>query len=115
MLIHTVGWCKPAQEFMRKISTLPEKLPAKTVVFFSLSAAGWTSCSQPSSGFLGEWRDKFHIPFPVLASPRDAGRLFFEQPFVPNAEIIGADGKLSYKEIDPPIDTLFREIQKLLH
>ena len=69
----------------------------------------------PDSQFLQEWRSHHNIPasFSVLGSPRDGGNLFGQQ-YIPNVQIIDANGKLTYKDVAPEVETLFTNINAAL-
>ncbi len=116
VLIHSAGWCGPCNDEMQQLAPkVAEHYKGMPVTFVSVSAYGWTSSSLPDQIFLNEWKTKFSIPFLVVGSHRDAGKAFFDPPlFIPNAVIIGKDGRVAYKEVAPEVDVLLQEVNSLL-
>lgn len=115
VLIHSAGWCGPCNEEMSQLAPRVKEFEGKPVTFISLSAYGWESGTMPDMTFLNEWKNKFKIPFPVAASPRDAGKVYFDPPlFIPNTVIIDRMGNLFYKEFAPEIDVLFDQVKAAL-
>ena len=86
----------------------------KGVTFISLSIAGWSSGELPSTQFLKEWKTKHAIPFVVAASPKDAGKMFYTSPRIPNTVIVDREGKLAFKGINPGADRILDEVRRLL-
>lgn len=115
VLVHNAGWCVPCNEEMTALSPASKKFKDAKVTFVSLSAAGFEFGSLPTMEFLQEWKDKHQIPFTVAASPKDAGKAYFEPPlYIPNVVIVGKDGNLFYKEFSPEMDVLFERIDAAL-
>jgi len=115
VLLYSTGWCPNCNEEMEKLVPMVAQFKEKDVVFLSLSAEGWKVGALPSQSFLKEWRQKFRIPFPVLASPRDPGRNFFEPPItIPNFAIVNKRGKLAAKEAEFDLGLLLREVTNAL-
>jgi len=113
VLLYNTGWCPDCNDEMKELAPRANEYDGRTVVFFSLSAQGFTSGSQPDATFLKAWKDKYQIPFPVLASPGDAGKQF-GQSYIPNVAILDANDKLAYKAVAPDISTLFTQINQVL-
>lgn len=115
VLIFNTGWCPDCNVEMEElIPRLPE-FAEKPVLFLSLSASGFSSSEPPSSEFLKSWKEKHNIPFPVLASPKDPGKKFFDPPYmIPSVAIVGMDNRLFYKANGPDIDTLIDRVNEAL-
>lgn len=115
VLLFNAGWCGPCNEEFKEIGPKVKEFDGKPVIFVSLSSDGWTNGSKPDSTFLREWEVKHNIPFLVAASPKDAGKKFFDPPlYIPNVAIIGKDGKLAYKAVNPGVSAVFEEVRKHL-
>lgn len=115
VLLYNAGWCGPCNSEFSELVPKVGKYKDKPVVFISLSSAGWTSGSTPSKQFLTEWKDKFKIPFYTAASPKDAGKKFFDPPlYIPNVAIVDRAGNLAFKAVNPGVDKIFSEVDKLL-
>lgn len=115
VLLYNAGWCGPCNTEMAEISPKSKQYEGKPVKFISLSASGWKSSEPPSTPFLKEWKSKHKIPFAVAASPKDAGKKFLAPPiYIPNVVIIDPSGKLAYKEINPGVDAILEEVDRLL-
>jgi hypothetical protein len=85
------------------------------VVFISLSTAGWHSGELPSTQFLKEWKQRHRIPdtFVVAASPRDAGRDFYDEPELPNTVIVDPNGNLAFKKVDPGASGIIDAVKQI--
>ncbi|MCB0404486.1 MAG: TlpA family protein disulfide reductase [Bdellovibrionales bacterium] len=114
VLIYSTGWCTYCKEEYRELVPLLDEFKNEPVSFISLSASGWNSVASPDQGFLQEWRDTFDIPFPVAASPRDAGLKFFDSPGVPNVAIIDKEGKLAYKKVGAGVPAILSKVRELM-
>lgn len=119
VLLYNTGWCGPCNSEFRELPSATEEFAGKAVEFISLSAAGWTTGSAPDQKFLEEWRAKHKLDqakatFIVAASPRNAGKDFFTDVYIPNVAIIGVDGKVAYKAINPGADKIADEVRKAL-
>lgn len=114
VLLYNTGWCGDCNAEFTKLVPRVKELSNQPVTFVSLSAAGWTRPAPPDLQFLIEWKEKHEIPFTVAASPKDAGKLFFESPqTIPNVAIVDKTGKLAYKSIEGSLDEMFKEIKRL--
>jgi thiol-disulfide isomerase/thioredoxin len=113
VLIYNAGWCPDCNAEMKQLAPQADNYDGQPVVFFSLSAAGYKTGSQPDSTFLKSWQQKYQIPFPVLAAPGDPGKLF-GQDAIPNVEVIDFNDKLTYIAIQPAITDLFTQINQVL-
>lgn len=115
VLNYGTGWCPDCNVEMAALAPKSKKYSGKPVIFLSLSAASFESGGEPTPEFLKAWKQKHSIPFPVLASPKDPGRLFFDPPFsIPNFVIVDQAGKLAFKSAEVGIDEIFKEIDQLL-
>jgi peroxiredoxin len=113
VLIYNAGWCPDCNQEMKELAPQATNYDGRPVVFLSLSAAGFKSGSQPDATFLKQWKDKYQIPFPVLASPNDPGKAF-GQDEIPNVEVLDFQDKLTYLAVQPAIKDLFAQIDQLL-
>ena len=115
VLLYNAGWCPPCNDELSEIAPRVTEFAGKPVTFLSLSASGWQHGSEPTMQFLKEWAAKHKITFPVLASPKDAGKKFIAPPiYIPNVAIVGKDGKLTYKAINPGVDVILDEVRSAL-
>lgn len=114
VLLYSTGWCSYCKEELRELVPKLDEFKDQAVSFFSLSASGWNSVAAPDATFLKEWEDTFKIPFPVAASPRDAGLSFFSNPGVPNVAIIDRDGKLAFKKVGADVPGILNKVRELL-
>ncbi len=114
VLVYATGWCPACNEEMTQLAPQVAQFSSSPVIFLSLMAQGDTHGSAPSPQFLTKWKKKHGISFPVLASPKDAGKNFFAAPiYIPNVVIIGKDGKVAYKEVAPEVSTLLAKVKEL--
>jgi peroxiredoxin len=115
VLVYNAGWCGPCNEEFDELSPRVREYEGKPVTFISLSAAGYSRNAPADQSFLQSWRQRHGIPagFVVAASPRDYGT-HFGQNAIPNAAVVDANGKLTYKDVAPGVDGLFQEINKVL-
>lgn len=115
VLNYGAGWCSDCNKEMKDLVPKSKSYEKKPVVFLSLMAAGFKSGTAPEAGFLKEWKEKHSIPFPVLASPKDAGRLFFGAPYaIPNYALIDRNQKLAFKSMSATVDEILVEVDRLL-
>ncbi len=115
VLLYNTGWCPDCNVEMEELVPHLKEFAEKPVLFLSLSASGNTSSAPPDSEFLKEWTLKHQIPFPVLASPKDPGKKFFEPPYhIPAVVIVGSDNRVFYKEVEPPIEMLLQKVNEAL-
>lgn len=115
VLLFNAGWCGPCNEEFDQLSTRVKEFDGKPVTFISLSASGWTQAEAPTQTFLKEWKDKHKVSFEVCASPKDAGKQFFEPPlYIPSVVILDGFGNLTYAEVNPGINAMFAEVKRLL-
>jgi len=115
VLIHSAGWCGPCNAEMAELAPKVGQFNGKPVTFISISGNGWEHGSLPTTDFLKAWQSKYAIPFPVVASPKDAGKAYFEPPlYIPNVVIIDKAGRLIYKDFAPGVETIFAEVNAAL-
>jgi len=115
VLIFNTGWCSDCNEELEQLIPRLSEFAEKPVLFLSLSASGYSPSEPPDSEFLKNWKEKHKIPFPVLASPKDPGKKFFEPPYhIPSVAIVGLDNRLFYKAVGPDIDTLLGKVNEAL-
>ncbi len=115
VLIYSTGWCPACNDEMRELVPRVKEFKGKPVVFVSLSSQGDTHGSDPDKAFLEAWRKKHNIPFTVAASPKDAGKNFFDPPYyIPATVILDKQGKLVSKEQGQAVDDIFAIINKNL-
>lgn len=89
------------------------------MVFVSLSVGGWSSGELPDAQFLQSWIQKFNLthaaaPFVVAASPRDAGKEFWERPHTPNTIVVDAKGVLFDKKEHPGAQGIVEMVRNAL-
>ena len=114
VLVYNTGWCHTCNEEMAKFPAAIKPYEGKPVTFYSLSAQGFKNGDLPTTEFLKEWQKKHNIPFIVAASPKDAGKLFWDPPyFIPRVAIIDQSGKLANKNMET-MEAVFAEINRLL-
>jgi peroxiredoxin len=115
VLIYSTGWCPACNDEMRELAPRVKEFTGKPVVFVSLSSQGDTHGSAPDKNFLASWKKRHNIPFTVAASPKDAGKAFFDPPYyIPAVVVLDKQGKLLAKEQGMSVDDLFAVIQKNL-
>lgn len=116
VLLYNTGWCPPCNSEFQELSPQVREFKNKPVKFISLSAAGWSKQSLPDTKFLNEWKNKHSLDdFVVAASPKDPGKKFFEPPiYIPNVAIIGKDGKLAYKAVNPGVNAILAQVRRLM-
>jgi len=115
VLLYNAGWCGPCNSEFDELKGKLAQYDGKRVTFLSLSSAGWTNGTQPTPQFLNEWRDKFGLKIPVLASPKDAGKSFIKPPlYIPNVAILDIDGRLAYKAVNPGVPVILQKVNGLL-
>jgi len=115
VLLYNTGWCPPCNAEFKELSPAVKEFDGKAVTFISLSSQGWKKGSTPDKQFLNEWKDKHAIPFTVAASPKDAGKAFFEPPYyIPSVVIIDQKGKLVFKEVSSPVEHTLKQVRDLL-
>lgn len=114
VLLYNTGWCPSCNEEMEQLIPQLDTLKDEPLIFMSLSAQGFTS-AVPDAQFLKEWKEKHSIPFPVLASPKDPGKKFFEPPYsIPAVVILGKNGAVAYKEVGPEVDAILTQVRLAL-
>ena len=119
VLVYNTGWCPDCQREFTQLAPRAKEFSEDAVVFISLSSQGWTRGAPADTKFLNEWQARYNIPFPVAASPADAGRKFFNAPyFIPRAVVIDKEQKLAFKQTEEleslTVDELFAEVRKAL-
>lgn len=115
VLLYNAGWCGPCNDEFQELGRRVGEYKDKPVIFISLSASGWTQSQAPDQQFLGEWQKKHNISFLVAASPKDAGKKFFEPPlYIPSVAILDHDGKLAYKAVSPGISAILSQVDTLV-
>jgi len=115
VLLYGTGWCPDCNVEMQELVPHLGEFVEQPVLFLSLSASGYSSTALPDSAFLKHWKEKHQIPFPVLAAPKDPGKKFFEPPYhIPAVVIVGKDGRVFYKETEPPTETLLEKVRLAL-
>lgn len=120
VLIYNAGWCGPCNaEFKELVPLTEKKFVGKEVAFISLSAEGWTGGSKPDAAFLKEWSakhgiDKTNSYWHTAASPRDAGRKYFNSPSIPNVVVLDKNGKVAWKAIGPSAREVAAQVEKVL-
>lgn len=115
VLLFNAGWCGPCNSEFEELVPRVSEFQGKPVSFISLSASGWSQSQSPDTKFLTEWKDKHEVPFVVAGSPKDAGKQFFEPPlYIPSVVILDAMGNLTYKQVNPGVDKMFKEVNRLL-
>jgi peroxiredoxin len=115
VLIYSTGWCPACNDEMRELAPRVGEFKGKSVVFISLSSQGDEHGSEPNKAFLEKWQKRYNIPFTVAASPKDAGKSFFDPPFyIPATVVLDKTGKLLAKEQGMSVDSLFALINKNL-
>lgn len=114
VLLYNGGFCGPCNtEFSQLVPRVGE-FDGKPVVFISLSVAGWSQSSSPTTQFLREWKDRWDIPFTVAAASRKEPYSFFSNPLLPNVVIVDGDNKLAYRAINPGVNAIFNKVKALL-
>jgi peroxiredoxin len=115
VLIYSTGWCPACQAEMKELVPRVKEFQGKSVVFISLSSQGDGHGSEPDKKFLESWQKRYNIPFTVAASPKDAGKSFFDPPYyIPATVVLDKSGKLIGKEQGMSVDDLFALINKNL-
>ena len=99
---------------MSDLAPRVSEFSADPVVFMSILSEGWGHRSTPTPRFLMEWKNRYRISFPVLAAPRDFGKDFNPEGYIPNVAIIDQNGKLAFKEVAPSVSSIFRKVHQLL-
>lgn len=114
VLLYNGGFCGPCNtEFSQLVPRVGE-LAGKPVIFVSLSVAGWSQSSAPTTKFLNEWKDRWDIPFTVAAASRNEPYSFFSNPLLPNVVIVDGDNKLVYRAINPGVNAIFSKVKALV-
>lgn len=114
VLLYNGGFCGPCNtEFSQLVPRVGE-FAGKPVIFISVSVAGWSQSSAPTTQFLREWKDRWDIPFIVAAAPRKEPYSFFSNPLLPNVVIVDGDNKLVYRAINPGVSAIFSKIKSLV-
>lgn len=115
VLIYSTGWCPACNDEMKELAPRAKEFQGKPVVFISLSSQGDGHGSEPDKAFLTKWQKRHNIPFTVAASPKDAGKSYFDPPFyIPATVVLDKTGKLLAKEQGMSVDALFAIINKNL-
>lgn len=115
VLIYSTGWCPGCQDEIAELSKRYSEIKHPNLMVISLSAEGMKPGSPVNEDFLKEWKKKYSIPFEVLASPKNAGKEFFEPPYyIPATVILSKAGLLAFKKVDATVDEIFEEAKKLL-
>lgn len=114
VLLYNGGFCGPCNVEFSELVPRVDEFAGKPVVFISLSVAGWSNSSAPTTQFLREWKERWDIPFTVAAAARKEGFSFFTDPRIPSVVIVDGEGKLVYKAINPGASTIFSKIKKLI-
>jgi hypothetical protein len=119
VLLYNAGWCGPCNTEFASIARETAEFEGKPVRFISLSSAGWTSGSSPNKTFLTSWQNKHGLAkakasFVIAGSPRDAGKDFFKDVYIPNVAIVDTTGKVAFKAINPGVSKIVSEVRKLL-
>lgn len=114
VLLYNGGFCGPCNSEFSELIPKVGEFDGKGVVFISLSVAGWSQGSKPTTTFLKEWKARHNIPFTVAAAPVKEPYGFFSTPYIPNVVIVRPDGTMAYKAINPGVSAIFREIRRLL-
>jgi peroxiredoxin len=121
VLLYNAGWCGPCNQEFRQLSPLVSQaqksggdLFNKPASFISLSYQGWSRGDEPNKTFLESWKKTHKISFYVAGSPKDGGGSFFDDVYFPNVVIIGKNGKVAYKAINPGAQKIMQEVKKHL-
>lgn len=116
VLIYSTGWCPGCQDEIAELSRRYSEIKNPLVSILSLSAEGMKPGQPVNEDFLKQWKKKYSIPFEVLASPKNAGKEFFEPPYyIPATVILNKEGVLSFKKVDASVDEIFVEVKRLLN
>jgi len=119
VLLFNAGWCAPCNAEFKELVPAMEKFAGKNVVFISLSSDGFGGGGGADEAFLKSWSKKFGIgsakaSWVVAASPHNAGRDYFRSPSIPNAVILGADGKVFWKAVSPGVRAISAKVEAAL-
>lgn len=116
VLLYNAGWCGPCQQEFQELGPEARQFRNDPVKFFSLSIEGYRRGAPADSTFLTSWKNRHGLgDFVVAASPRDAGRDFFNPPYyIPSVAIIGKDGLLVYKAVNPGAHAIVNQVENLV-
>lgn len=115
VLMYGAGWCPGCNDEASEVASRFSEMNGKPVIFISLSSEGFSHGAPVDQAFLNSWKQKHKIPFHVAAAPRDPGKQFFSPPnYIPAVAVIDGEGKLAFKDIEPPISKLFQEVNRLI-
>lgn len=115
VLVYSTGWCPACNDEMKELAPRVKEFQGKPVVFISLSSQNDTHGGEPDKAFLEKWQKRYNIPFTVAASPKDAGKSYFDPPYyIPATVVLDKTGKLLAKEQGMEVDALFALIKKNL-
>lgn len=115
VLVYSTGWCPGCQDEIAELSKRYPEIKNSGLLVASLSAEGMKPGQPVNDDFLKAWKEKYSIPFEVLASPKNAGKEFFEPPYyIPATVILNKDGLLAFKKVDAKVDEIFSKVRELL-